>query len=137
MTPHALLFIIAAIGISETAYLIKTRVRSETPICPIGEQCAVVLASRYSRLFLLSNDVWGLLFYITSALLTLFLAIGIAPVTLWYTLLKISVLIGSLFSLFLIYLQWRIIRAWCFWCVMSAITVWLMGALLMTSNLVR
>lgn len=130
MTSLALLFTIAAIGISETIYLIKTRMRSEKPACLIGEQCAMVLASRYSRLFLLPNDVWGLLFYMVSALLAVFLMIGLEPAILWYMVLKIAIAAGSLFSLFLVYLQWRVIRAWCFWCLMSAFTVWLMGVIL-------
>jgi len=137
MTPHALLFTIAAIGISETAYLIKTRVRFEKPICLIGEQCATVLASRYNRLFLFPNDVWGLLFYIASAMIAAFLVIGVAPMVLWYLMLKIVVTMGAVFSFFLMYLQWRVIKAWCFWCVMSAFTIWLMGAILMTSNLLN
>lgn len=137
MTPLALLFTIAAIGVSETVYLIKTRARFEAPVCPIGENCAVVLTSTYSRLFLLPNDVWGLLFYIVSAAIAAFLVIGIAPMAFWYLVLKIAIAAGALFSLFLTYLQWRVIKAWCFWCMMSAFTVWLMGAILITSNLLR
>lgn len=134
MTSLALLFTIAAIGISETIYLIKTRMRSEKPACLIGDQCAMVLASRYSRLFLLPNDMWGFLFYMVSALMAAFLMIGVEPMAFWYMILKIAIAAGSLFSLFLVYLQWRVIRAWCFWCLMSAFTVWLMGAILILSN---
>lgn len=136
MTSLALLFTIAAIGISETVYLIKTRMCFEKPTCPIGEDCAAVLTSRYSRLFFVPNDVWGLLFYIASALIASFLVIGIEPMAFWYAILKIAIAAGALFSVFLTYLQWRVIKAWCFWCVMSAFTVWLMGAILILSNLV-
>ena len=136
MTPHALLFTIAAIGISETVYLIKTRARLEQPVCPIGKNCVAVLTSQYSKLFFLPNDLWGLLFYITSALLAAFLVIGVEPMAFWYLMLKIAVAGGSLFSIFLTYLQWRVIKAWCFWCVMSAFTVWLMGVILVVSNLI-
>lgn len=135
MTPLALLFTIAAIGISETVYLIKTRMRFEKPVCPIGENCAVVLTSTYSRLFLMPNDMWGLLFYIVSALIAAFLVIGIEPLVFWYVVLKIAVAISALFSLFLTYLQWRVIRAWCFWCLMSAFTVWLMGGIIIVFDL--
>lgn len=135
MTPLALLFTIAAIGISETVYLIKTRVRFEQPVCPIGMDCAVVLTGKYSRLFLVPNDVWGLLFYIASAFIAAFLVIGVEPLAFWYMILKIAIAAGALFSFFLTYLQWRVIKAWCFWCVMSAFTVWLMGGIVMISNL--
>lgn len=135
MTAFALLFTIAAIGISETVYLIKTRMRFEKPICPIGEQCATVLTSIYSRLFFVPNDVWGLLFYVVSAFIAAFLVIGVEPMVFWYAILNIAIIAGSLFSIFLTYLQWRVIKAWCFWCVMSAFTIWLMGGIMMASNL--
>lgn len=135
MTAYAFLFTVAAVGIIETIYLIKTRMRSEKPACPIGEQCAVVLASRFSKIFLFPNDVWGLLFYIVSALMVAFLMIGFEPAALWHMVLKIAIVTGSLFSIFLTYLQWRVIKAWCFWCVMSAFTVWLMGGIILISNL--
>ena len=135
MTSHALLFTIAAIGVSETAYLIKTRVRFEKPVCPIGGGCITVLTSKYSRLFFVPNDVWGLLFYIVSSLIAAFLVIGVEPMAFWYMILKTAIASGALFSVFLTYLQWRVIKAWCFWCLMSACTVWLMGAILGVSNL--
>ena len=136
MTFYALLFTLAAIGISETVYLIRKRLLSEKPICPIGENCVLVLTSQYSKIFVIPNDVLGLLFYIMASFIAGFLVIGIEPVVFWSFILKLSVAVGTLLSLFFTYLQWRVIRAWCFWCLMSAFTIWLMGIIILASSLV-
>lgn len=67
MTLEAILFTLACIGIAETAYLIETRKKGENPVCVVGENCEKVLGSKYSKVILFHNDVWGLLFYIAVA----------------------------------------------------------------------
>lgn len=130
MTAYVLLFALASIGISETIYLIRKRIVLEKPVCLIGKNCSLVLKSKYSKIFGVHNDVLGLLFYITILLISGFLIIGVGPLTWWNFILKISIAAGALLSLFLTFIQLRIIKAWCFWCLMSAFTVWLMGILL-------
>jgi len=130
MTSYALLFTLSAIGISETAYLVKKRITFRKPACPIGDKCALVLASKYNKIFLIHNDTFGLLFYIMASVMTAFLVIGVEPLAIWSFIFRFSVLIGVIISLFLTYLQWRVIQVWCFWCLMSAFTIWLMGLIL-------
>lgn len=137
MTPHALLFTLAAIGIAETAYLIEKRGRAQLPVCPIGENCAVVLQSKYNKIIpWIHNDLLGLIFYVVIAFLTAFLVIGIEPFLLWEFFAKISIISGAIFSLFLLYLQWKVIRAWCFWCIMSACTLFGMTIIILVSDLI-
>lgn len=136
MTAFALLFTLSAVGISETVYLIRKRLASEKPVCPVGENCALVLASKYGKLFVVPNDVLGLLFYVAVSFMSAFLVIGVEPLFLWSFILKISVVLGALLSLFLTYLQWRVIKAWCFWCLMSAFTVWLMGIIILANGFI-
>lgn len=133
MTSFALLFTLAAIGISETSYLIRKRIAAERPVCPIGESCVTVLSSRWSRMFIIPNDILGLLFYVAVSFIAAFLVIGIPPTQFWQTILSAAVFFGSVFSAFLFYLQWKVVKAWCFWCVMSAITIWLMGLIILLS----
>ena len=136
MTAFALLFTLSAIGISETVYLIRKRIASERPVCPIGEDCALVLTSRYNKLFIIPNDVLGLLFYIAASFIASFLVIGIEPLAFWNFVFRISVAAAALISLFFTYLQWRVIRAWCFWCLMSAFTIWLMEGIILISSFI-
>lgn len=133
MTSFALLFTLSAIGISETVYLIRKRTAWEKPVCPIGGGCAAVLTSKYSKMLIVPNDVLGLFSYVVISFVTAFLVIGVQPMLLWNFALKTLVAIASLLSLFFTYLQWRIIHAWCFWCLMSAFTIWLMGIIILIS----
>ncbi len=135
MTASALLFTLAAIGISETAYLIRTRIAAERPVCPIGNSCSDVLSSRFSRMFIVPSDILGFLFYLTTAYITGVLVIGAGSESLWKALLVGAVAAASLVSVMFTYVQWKVLRAWCFWCVMSACTVWLMGIILIVSRL--
>ena len=135
MTPYALLFTLAAIGISETVYLIRKRMAQEKPVCFLGGGCHLVLESKFNKLFGVHNDVLGLVFYIVISLITAFLVIWIEPMVWLDALAKILILGGVIMSALFTYLQWRIIKAWCFWCLMSAITVFLMAIIVLTSNL--
>lgn len=132
MTSFALLFTLAAIGISETVYLIRMRMAADRPICPIGEGCVLVLSSRYSAIFFLPNDVLGLIAYIIIAVGAAFLVIGVPPMNVWRFLVDVIIGLASAMSVLLVYLQWRVIRAWCFWCLMSAFTIWLMGVIILS-----
>ena len=134
MTTFALLFTLAAIGVSETIYLIRTRIAAEKPICPLGGGCATVLSSKYNKIFIIPNDVLGLLTYVIIAFIAAFLVIEVTPMSLWSIIIKILVSIASLVSFIFTYLQWRVIRAWCFWCLMSAFTIWLMGIIIVASS---
>ena len=134
MTALALIFTLSAVGISETMYLVRKRIAFEKPICPIGENCTVVLSSKYNKLFIIPNDMLGLLSYVCTAVISAFLVIEIGPSTLWQTILTIMILSMSLASMFLAYLQWRVIHAWCFWCLMSACTIWLMAVIILSSK---
>jgi len=136
MTSYALLFALSAIGISETVYLVRKRIAAEKPVCPIGEDCTLVLTSKYNKLFIIPNDVLGLLFYIAASFIASFLVIGIEPLAFWNFVFRISVAAAALISLFFTYLQWRVIRAWCFWCLMSAFTIWLMEGIILISSFI-
>jgi uncharacterized membrane protein len=134
LTAHALLFTIAAIGISETSYLIRKRIAAEQPVCPIGENCYAVLSSKYNRTLGVHNDILGMLFYIAFAFIVALLVIGAGDPALWLKLAGLMLAGASAMSAFLIYVQWKIIRAWCFWCLMSATTVGLMDLILIASK---
>ncbi len=136
MTSEALLFTLSAIGISETVYLIKKRLLFQKPICFLGQHCQVVLDSRYSKMFIIPNDVLGLLFYITCSAVTVLLVIEVGHVSLFSSIMNVLVTSGSLISLYFVYLQFKVIKVWCFWCLMSALTIWLMGVILLSSNLI-
>ncbi len=136
LTPHALLFTISAIGVSETAYLIKKRIASERPVCPIGQGCETVLNSKYNRLFFgIHNDMAGLAFYILLAGISALVVIGTNYTQILIGLANFASITASLMSIIFTYLQGKVIQAWCFWCLMSALTVALIDIILLTAKL--
>ena|SRR3989344_7920159 len=136
MTSFALLFTLAAIGISETVYLVRKRIASEKPVCPIGEGCEIVLTSQYNKIFLIPNDILGLLAYVIISVIAAFLVIGVSPMPLWNFIIRILIITAAGMSFFFTYLQWRVIRAWCFWCLMSAFTIWLMAIIILVGAMI-
>jgi uncharacterized membrane protein len=136
MTAFSILFTLSAIGIAISTYLVRTRFAHEHAVCPIGGGCTMVLESKYNRLFFIHNDLVGLAFYFVMAFIAGFLVIGVEPVPLWSVLAAMAVTSAAVMSLFLIYLQWRVIKAWCFWCLMSAATVGGMELILLTHKFI-
>lgn len=129
MVTFAALTALAAFGVAETVYLIRKRRLSMHPVCLIGGRCGAVLGSKYNRTLGIHNDVLGLLFYLSALAAIGILAFGLPPATLWIRLFRIALIVGSAMSAYFAYLQWQVIGAWCFWCLMSAFTVWTMTAL--------
>lgn len=123
MNSEALLFTLAAIGISETVYLVRKRITASAPVCPLGESCSIVLKSKYNHLFGVPNDVLGLAFYVLVAVLFALLVLGVGPLLWWSWIIRLALAGAFLMSLLFIFIQWRIIKAWCFWCLMSAFTI--------------
>lgn len=129
MSAIALLFTLDAIGVSITTYLIGKRRAAEAPVCPIGNDCTKVLTSKYNHLFGIHNDVAGLGFYLVAGTITALLVLETGPTALLVDLLTLLLVGASMMSLIFTYIQWRVLKAWCFWCVTSAVTVWLMTAI--------
>ena len=139
LTPHALLFTIAAIGISEAAYLIRKRIAAEQPVCPIGGGCETVLNSNYNKLLGIHNDLLGMAFYMGAAAVTGLIVIYDSYPDLQSLLLFILEIMlagATLMSAIFLYLQWKVIKAWCFWCLMSAMTIVIMDVIVVTSELI-
>lgn len=137
MTIYAAVFALAIMGVNDTTYLIRKRLAAAMPVCPIGDDCDKVLESKQKNILVLPLDIWGLLFYSTVALSCALAAIGVGPVAFWDSFIGSIVGLGAILSLFFTYLQWRVIKAWCFWCLTSAFTVWTMGAIIVLSKVIK
>jgi uncharacterized membrane protein len=131
MDVFVILSILAVIGIGETLYLIRTRHNAEQPICLIGHNCAKVLTSKYNRLFGIHNDVLGLTFYITTLVLSVALVMNAGDEDLLLNMLRILVAGAVTMSSILIFIQWKILKAWCTWCLSSACNNALMAVTLL------
>ena len=135
MLAHVLLFVLAVIGVGETAYLLYKRIVKERPICVIGQECHRVLESKYNKILGIPNEIPGLIFFIAISFITAFLVIELGPIIWWDMLTKFLILGAFLMSLYFMYLQWRVIKAWCFWCILSAVLVFAMLLVVLTGDL--
>lgn len=134
LTPLALLFTLSAIGISETVYLIKKRKAEEVPVCFIGSGCHKVLTSKYNKILGIHNDILGLIFYIFVCTMSGLILIEMFPVGLLKTIDMLVILSGAAMSAYFTFLQAFVIKEWCFWCLMSALTVFTMTAIVLLSG---
>lgn len=131
MNVFALLFTLAGLGVAETSYLVQKRKAAQHPFCVIGESCSSVLESKYNRIFFIHNDVLGFLFSVAVLIVTGLLVFDGWLVAFWTAILYAMIGSACLLSLVFVYLQWRVIRAWCFWCLLSTGTIFLMGIILL------
>ncbi|MBI2582346.1 vitamin K epoxide reductase family protein [Candidatus Woesearchaeota archaeon] len=113
---------LALAGIVDAGYLVWKHYshKSEPLVCPLDHDCSKVTESKWSTIFLVRNEVLGLLFYV--AMLVSGLAVFFMPEFSWLKLLiKFAVGGGLLFSLFLIWVQIYKIKDYCFYCMISAL----------------
>jgi uncharacterized membrane protein len=123
MIIHIFILILALVGIGETLYLNYERKRKRPPVCVIGDACKEVWESKYSKTFGVSNEILGIVFYTTVAFIEGVLLLGDTSAQMILGEQGL-IIIGTLMSCYFIFLQWQIIKRWCFWCTISAFLVW-------------
>jgi len=114
----ASLIVLAILGIFDSGYLIKKRVKKQPLTCPINGGCEKVVESKWNAIFFIKNDFLGLFYYILILFLVLYLFF-ISEKLLFIT--KIISGASLLFSLFLVFIQAKIIKEYCFYCLISAL----------------
>ena len=114
-------FAACAVGILLSSYIFLKKRRNQRLACPREHPCDTVLHSHFSKTFGVPTEILGVV-YFASVLALIFLPlVGFSPVWDLY-LLFFLIVIGGLFSLYLIGLQLLVIRSWCTWCLGVALT---------------
>lgn len=120
MDPFLLvIFIVSSLGVLDTLYL-SYHVLSKTPVACLffpAEWCLKVQTSPQSRTFGIPNAFAGLMMY------TGILAFSFLFFKGWLPFWPVAALIGFgfAFSMYFLYVQAFQLRAFCTWCVVSAI----------------
>lgn len=114
-----LIFVFAGIGAVDTIYLSYHAITKTPVACWFfpKEWCLKVQQSPQSRLFGFPNAYAGLAMYVAVILFGWLFAAGLAP----FWPVAAVVAIGFLFSLYFTYVQAFVLKAFCTWCVVSAI----------------
>ncbi len=130
MQIYTILFGLEVLGALIALYLIWKRKKQKQPYCVIGEDCSTVLESKYNKIFWVHNDAMGLLYYLTMIGLLFLLLLGIGPFVWWMIIQQILALTGIIMGVILMYIQWRVLKTWCFWCIVSNINTWIIAAII-------
>lgn len=128
-TPILLIIIFSCIGLLDTIYLSYHSLTKTDVYCLFFPKrwCMKVQHSKFSKTFGIPNGYLGLLMYVLILILTLLFLYASAP----FWPIATLVTIGFLFSLYFLFIQAFVLRAFCTWCVVSFINFTVMaGALL-------
>ena len=118
----ASLIVLALLGIIDSAYLAWTHFKTKPLVCPI-DGCEAVVESKWSRIFFVRNEILGLVFYLIIFIGAVSLVQEVQiefifNIKVWLVIISA---IGLLFSAFLVYVQARIIKSYCLYCLISAL----------------
>ena len=125
--------ILALVGLADTLYLLYKKLKHEKLVCFFEDHCNNVSKSKYGYFFGFPNEFLGVGFYLfvlSSFVLSLFGITTILGIPL-FSLLLLAVILASLASLYLLFVQAFILKEWCEWCVLSAFVNFLILFLLL------
>jgi uncharacterized membrane protein len=126
--------IVALAGLADSAYLTVHHLTAEPVPCTIVAGCETVLTSSYAQIGGIPLAAFGAAAYFVAFSLALLAAFGNKMM---WTLFGIQVVIMSLFTLWLLYLQGYVIGAFCQFCLISALTTFSMLGIFIASRFTR
>ena len=126
--------IVALIGLADAGYLTVKHLTAEPVPCTIVSGCETVLTSEYAQIGDIPLAAFGAAAYFIAFSLAILAAFGNR--TMW-TLFGVQVILMSVFTAWLLYLQAYIIGAFCQFCLLSALTTFTMLVLFLVSRIGR
>jgi len=126
--------VVALIGLADAIYLTIHHYTGEKVPCSIVEGCDQVLTSSYAEIAGIPLAIFGAAAYFAAFSLAILAAFG--NVRAW-TLFGVQVILMFVFTVWLVYLQWFVIEAFCQFCLLSAGTTFLLFVIYFVSKLPR
>lgn len=123
--PPAAILAIAVLGVVVAGYLTYVETSGATAVCgPVGD-CNTVQQSRFAVLFgVLPVGVLGLLAYVAVIVMWFIARFGSRPTADYACLLLlVTAFLGTLFSIYLTFLEPFVIGATCAWCLASSVAI--------------
>ena len=117
---NRLIFILSLLGLGVSSFLFYEYSIAGSIICPTGGGCDVVRASTYSLFLGISIPILGIVFYLAMAVLSVMRSY-IFPNKILFILQLLGSVVGVGFGIYLTFLEVFVIKAICFWCVLSFI----------------
>jgi len=123
--PAYTMLALTLIGIAVALYVGKGNYTGEPLWCPIIDGCNVVVNSPYSRIFGVPMAYFGFIYYLYMFALAARLAFDPFSASLRFRAILYAG-VGAASSLYFMYLQLGYIQAVCIYCLISAITTFLL-----------
>ncbi len=122
--PDWLIIVLAAVGLVVAAYLANVETSGNEAVCgPVGD-CNAVQESEYAKLFGIPVGVLGIIGYAAIGVLWLVSRVAKGALADWaLVLIALGAFGGSLFSVYLTFLEPFVIGATCMWCITSAVVM--------------
>lgn len=120
-TVNLLIFFFAGIsfiGFVDATYLTVNHYLGNYLVCPINFECQTVLTSKYSTIFKIPISLFGSIYYLILFILATAAFLIKDKLILWGAYLSPA---GFLFSVYLMLIQFFVIKELCLYCVFSAI----------------
>lgn len=126
--------IVALIGLADSVYLTVHHFTAEPVPCSIIDGCETVLTSPYAEIAGIPLAALGAAAYFVAFSLALLAAFGNRQM---WTLFSIQSILMAAFTTWLLYLQGFVIGAFCQFCLISALTTFLLLILFLVSRFTR
>lgn len=117
---NRLTFIFSLLGLAVASFLFYEYTFSSSVYCLVGTGCDTVRNSSFATFFSISIPVWGMAFYLGMAFFSILRSQNATNKQLFYLQL-LGAIGGVVFGVYLTYLELFVIKAVCFWCVLSFI----------------
>ena len=124
---------VALVGLADAVYLTVKHITAEPVPCSMISGCETVLTSTYAEIGGVPLAAFGAVAYFVAFSLALLAAYGNRG--LW-TIFGIQVVLMSLFTAWLLYLQAFVIGAFCQFCLLSALTTFSMLVIYVVSRVI-
>ncbi len=112
---------LSLVGIFLSAFMLFRKISHKKLACPREHPCDTVLHSKFAKTFGLPNELLGIVYFGFMLALIFLPLLGLAPSVVLYAMFFLMIL-GGLFSLYLLGLQAFVIKSWCAWCLAIAFT---------------
>lgn len=126
--------LVALVGLADAIYLTFKHYTAGTVPCSILEGCEAVLTSQYATIFGIPLAVYGAIAYFIAFVLAVLTALGKRKTWLLFSL---QVIVMTVFTIWLLYVQGIILEAYCQFCLLSAAVTFTLFAIALISRFWR
>ncbi len=125
----AILLALAFLGLADAWYLTQSAFTDTALVCNLGsvlDGCNIVAQSEYSRFLGIPLALYGVVLY--AFIFVLAALLMVSHVRIIYRALMVLGLVGAIFSLVFLFIQFALIKAICIYCIGSAVIallIWL------------